>query len=113
MAVVVEIRTIKHIFRQRMFLRICDKVTDIRHKSVVVCMGIHPNYIVKTLFLDPSETQEGYMLARVSSLAVAEERFLSGCRCRVILGVVLPIEQISNRPVRAIVAERPPVVTKE
>ena len=39
-----------------MFLGICDKVTDIRHKSVVVCMGIHPNYIVKTVFLDPSET---------------------------------------------------------
>ena len=53
------------------------------------------------------------MLARVSSLAVAEERFLSGRRCRVVLSVVLPIEQISDRPMLAIVVERPLVVTKE
>lgn len=96
-----------------MFSRISDKSTDIRHKSIVLGMRIHSNYIMKTLILDLSETQEGYMLARVSSLAVAEERFRSGRRCRVILSVVLPIEQISDCPMLAIVVERPRVVTKE
>jgi hypothetical protein len=93
-----------------MFFRISDKATDILHKSIVRGMSIHPNYIVKTFILDLSETEEGYMLARISSLAVAEERFLSGRSCRVILSVVLPIEQISDRPMLAIVVERPLVV---
>ena len=39
-----------------MFLRSSDKATDIRHKSIVLGMSIHPNYIVKTLILNLSET---------------------------------------------------------
>ena len=88
-----------------MFLRSSDKATDIRHKSIVVGMSIHRDYIAKALILDLSETQEGYMLAYVPTLVVAEERFLSGRRRRVILSVVLPIEQISDRPVPAIIAK--------
>ena len=53
------------------------------------------------------------MLAYVPSLAVAEEWFLSGRRRRVIFSVVLPIEQIGDRPMLAIVVERPLVITKE
>src|ERR1700682_2844981 len=96
-----------------MLLRISDKATDISYKGIVLGVSIHPDYIVKTFILDLSETEEGYMLARVFSLAVAEEWFLGGRRCRVILSVVLPIEQIGDRPMLAIVVERPLVVTKE
>ena len=96
-----------------MLLRISDKATDISHKSIVLSVSIHPDYIVKTLILDLLETQERYMLACVPSLAVAEEWFRSGRRRRVILSVILPIEQISDRPMLAIVVVRPLVVTKE
>ena len=96
-----------------MLLRISDKATDISHKSIVLVVSIHRDYIVKTLILDLSETQERYMPAYVSSLAIAEERFLRGRRRRVILSVVLPIEQISNRSMLAIIVERPLIVTKD
>ena len=95
-----------------MFLRISDKATDIRYKSIVLSMSIYPNYIVKTLNLDLSETQERYVLACVPSV-VTEEGFLSGQSRRVVLSVILPIEQVSDRPMLAIVFERPLVVTKE
>ena len=96
-----------------MLLRISDKAPNISDKSIVLGVSIHPDYIVKALILDPSETQEGYMLTCISSLLVAEERFRSIRSRRVILSVVLPIEQIGDCPVLAIVPERPLVVTKE
>ena len=96
-----------------MLLWIGDKAADISHKSIVLGVSIHRDYIVKTLNLDLSETQERYVLAFVPSLVVAEEWFLSGRRRRVILSVVPPIEQIGDRPMLAIVVERPLVVTKE
>ena len=96
-----------------MLLGISDKPTDISHKSIVLGVSIHRDYIVKTLILDLSETQEGYMLACVPSLAVAEEWSPSGRRRRVILSVVPPVEQISDRPMLAIVVERPLIVTEE
>src|ERR1039458_1748295 len=96
-----------------MRLRIRDKATDISHKSIVLSVSINGDYIVKTLILNPPKTQERYMLAYVPSLAVAEEWFPSGRRRRVVLSVVLPVEQISDRPMLAIVIECPLVVTKE
>ena len=113
MTVVVEIWNVKHIFGQRMRLRIRDKATDISHKSIVLGVSVHRNYIVKTLTLNPSKTQERYMLAYVPSLAIAEEWFPSGRRRRVILSVVFPVEQISDRPMLAIVVEGPLLVTQE
>src|SRR5271157_603130 len=96
-----------------MLLGISDKPADIGHKSIVLGVSIHGDYIVKTLILNAPKTQKGYMLAYVPSLAIAEEWSCSGRRCRVILSVVLPVEQISDRPMAAIVIERPLVVTKE
>src|SRR5450755_3322833 len=96
-----------------MRLRIRDKATDISHKSIVLRVSIHGDDVVKTFILDAAKAQKGYMLACVPSLAVAEEWFPSGRRRRVILSVVLPVEQISDRPVLDIVVERPLVVTKE
>ena len=58
-----------------MLLRISDKATDIRHKSIVWSVSIHGDYIVKTLILDLAETQEGHMLACVPSLAVPRNGF--------------------------------------
>ena len=113
MAVVVEIWTVKHIFGQRMGLRIRNKATDVSHKSIVLGVSIHADHIVKVLILNAPKTQEWYVLAYVPSLAVAEEWSFSGRRRRVILSVVLPIEQIGDRPMLAIVVERPLVVTKE
>src|ERR1700687_2618592 len=96
-----------------MLLRIRDKAADITHKSIVLDVSIHSDYIVKTLILHAPKTQKRHMLAHVPSLAVAEEGFSSGRRCRVILRVVFPVEQISDRSMLAIVIERPLVVTKE
>src|SRR5450755_2590770 len=96
-----------------MLLRISDKAPDISHKSIVLGVSIYRDYVVKTLILDLSETQEGYMLTYVPPLAVGEEWFLSARRRRVILSIVPPIEQISDRPMLAIVVECPLVVTKE
>ena len=75
MTVVVEIWNVKHIFGQRMRLRIRDKATDISHKSIVLGVSVHGNYIVKTFTLNAPKTQERYMPAYVPSLAVAEEGF--------------------------------------
>ena len=96
-----------------MLLGISDKAADISDKSIVQGVSINRDYVVKTLILDLSETQEGYMPACVLSFVVAEEWFLSGRRRRVILSVVPPIEQIGDRPMLAIVVERPLVITKE
>ena|SRR5437016_1799911 len=96
-----------------MGLRIRDKATDISHKSIVLGVSVHGDYIVKTLILNAPKTQERYMLAYVPSLAIAEEWFPSGRRRRVILSVVFPVEQISDRPMLAIVVERSLVVTQE
>src|SRR5271157_470200 len=96
-----------------MRLRIRDKATDISHKSIVLRVSIHGDDVVKTLILDAPKAQERYMLADVLSLAVAEEWLPIGRRCRVILSVVLPVEQISDRPMPAVVVERPLLVTKE
>ena len=113
MAVVVEIWTVEHIFGQPMHLRICDKAANIGHKSIVLGVSIHRDHIVKTLILNASKTQEGYMLPYVPPLAAAEEWFRSCRRGRIILSVVLPLEQISDRPMLAIVVKRPLVVTQE
>lgn len=94
-----------------MLLGISDKATDISHKSIVLGVSVHSDYVVKTLILDLSETQERYMLACVPSFAAAEKWFQSGRGRRVILSVILPVEQISDRPMLAIVVERPLVVT--
>jgi hypothetical protein len=94
-------------------LRIRNKATDITHKSIVLRVGIHGHDIAKTLILDAPKAEEGHMLANVPSVAVAEKRFRSGRRRRVILSVVLPVEQITDRPVLAIVVECPLVVAKE
>src|SRR5271165_3939959 len=96
-----------------MGLRIRDKAANISHKSIVPGVSIHRDDVVKTLILDAPKTEEWYMLAHVPSLAVAEERFPGARRRRVILSVVLPVEQISNRPMFVIVVERPLLVTKE
>ena len=56
-----------------MGLRIRDKATDISHKSIVLGVSVHGDYIVKTLILNAPKTQERYMLAYVPSLAIAEE----------------------------------------
>ena len=96
-----------------MLLGISDKATDISDKSIVLGVSIHADYIVKTLILNAPKTQERYVLACVPSRAVAEEWFPSGRRRRVILSVVLPVEQISDRPMLAIVVECPLVVTQE
>ena len=53
------------------------------------------------------------MLAHVLPLPAAKEWFLSGRRCRVILSVVLPVDQIGDGPMLAIVVECPLVVTEE
>ena len=96
-----------------MLLGISDKAADISDKSIVQGVSINRDYVVKTLILDLSKTQEGYMLACVPSPVVAEKWFLSGRSRRVILSVVLPIEQIGDRPMLIIVVERPLVITKE
>lgn|SRR6266566_5292152 len=96
-----------------MRLWVRNKAADIPHKSIVLGMSIHCDYIVKTFLLNASETQERHMLARVPPVPVAEEWFRSGRRRRVILSVVLPVEQITDRPMLAIVVERPLVVAQE
>src|ERR1700676_3091252 len=96
-----------------MLLRISDKVTDICDKSIVLGVSIHCHYIVKILILNLSETQKRYMLACVPSLAITEKWSLSGRRRRVILSVVSPIEQVSNRPMIVILVERSLIVTQE
>src|SRR5258705_4691015 len=96
-----------------MFLRISDKAADIGHKSIVLGVSIHRNYIVKTLILDLAETKERYVLAYVLVPAIAEE---GSRRVRigwVVLGVILPIEQISDRPMFAILGERSLVVAED
>ena len=113
MAVVVKIWTVKHVFGQRMRLRIRNEATDISHKSVVLRVSIYADYIAKVLILNAPKTEERYVLAYVPSPAVAEERSPSSWRCRVILSVVFPVEQISDRPMLAIVPERSLVVAKE
>ena len=113
MAVVVQIWTVEHIFGQRMRFWIRDKATDIRHKSVVLDMSVHGDHILKTLLLNASKTQERYMLACVPSFSVAEEWSSSGPRCRVILSIVLPVEQISDGLMLAVIVEVPLVVTQE
>ena len=89
-----------------MLLGISDKTTDISHKSIVLIVSINRHHVVKTLLLDFPETQEGHVLASVPSLAVVEEWFLSWGR-RVVFSIVFPVEQVSDRPVLAIVAEGP------
>ena len=96
-----------------MGLRIRDKAADISHKSIVLGVSVHGNYVVKTLTLNASKTQERYMPAYVPALAVAEERFRGGRRRRIILSVVLPVEQISDRPMLTIIVECPLVIAKE
>src|SRR5579864_8000770 len=113
MAVVVEVWTVEHIFRQRMRFWISDKATDIPHKSVVLRMSVHSDHILKTLLLNASKTQERYMLAYVPSFSVAEERSSSSRRRRVILSIVLPVEQIGDCLMLAVIAEVPLVVTQE
>ena len=95
-----------------MRLRIRDKASDISYKSIVLGVSIHGDDIVETLILDATKTQERHVLACVPSLAVAEEWFPGGRRRRVILGVVLPVQQISDRRMLAIVVDRPLIVTK-
>src|SRR5450432_270706 len=96
-----------------MLLRIRDEATDIGHKSIVLGMSVHTDYIVKTLILNAPKTQERYMLAHIPPLAIAEERLPNGRRRRVILGVLPPVAQIGDGPMLAIVVERPLLVTKE
>src|SRR5260370_3439846 len=104
MAVVVQIGTVEHIFAQGMLLRISDKATEISHKNIVVSMSIYRDHVAKTLSLNFPKTQERHMLARVLRFpfAIVEKRFLIGRRCRVVLSVVPPIEQICNRPMLVI-----------
>src|SRR5690242_15419890 len=96
-----------------MRLRIRDEAPDISDKTIVLGVSIHSDNIVKTLILNAPKTEERHMLTYIPPLAVAEERFPRGRCCRVILSVVLPVEQISDRPMLAIVVERPLLVTKE
>src|SRR5882757_711186 len=113
MAVVVEIWTVKHVFRQRFLLRVSDEVPNIGHKCIVRCVSIHADDIVKALGLNAPETQERYMLAYVPAPAVAEEWLLSAGRWRVIFSIILPLEQISDRSVLSIVVEIPLPVAQE
>ena len=113
MAVVVKIWTVKHIFGQRMRLRIRDKTADIGHKSIVLGVSIHTDHIVKTLLLNATKTEEGHVLAHVPSLAVSEKGFPSSRGGRGILSGVLPVEQISDRPMLAVVFEIPLVITQD
>src|SRR5271157_5177576 len=88
-----------------MLLRVRDEAAYVSHERIVLVVGIHGNYIAKILLLNLPKAQERHMLAHVSSAAIADEWSLRGRRGRVILRIVLPIEQISDGAVLAIVVE--------